>query len=86
MNALAAARFCALAGNARANSRVALSLKRMTLKLSPGARRATPRRSAARACSIDGPPMEPEVSMMKITSRGALVRCVICGGVSMTST
>ena len=31
--------------------------------------RATPSRSAARACSIEGPSIEPEVSMMNSTSR-----------------
>ncbi len=50
------------------------------LKLSPGCSRSTPRRSAARACSIDGPVIEPEVSMMQSTSALVGARRPSAGG------
>ncbi len=43
---------------------VASLLKRTMLNASPACSRSTPRRNAVRACSIDGPLIEPDVSMM----------------------
>jgi len=42
----------------------------MTLNMSAGPSRASASCSAALACSIDAPAIEPELSMTKTTSRG----------------
>ena len=63
-----------------------MELNWMRLKRSVGNNVLRPVSSASRACSIDEPDMDPEVSMMKITSR--LERSVLrsCGGMNISST
>ena len=57
----------------------------MTLKRSRGASFDSARVSARLASSIDGPPMEPEVSMMKIVSFGSADFSGDCGGITISS-
>ena len=68
------------------NRLVASLLKRMMLNVSPGCEPLTPSRSAARACSIDGPLHRAgrvdDEQHLALVERSA----DICGGMSMTST
>ena len=59
-----------VAGAAPANRLAVRSLKLITLKVSAGFKRPSASLSAARACSIDCPCIEPETSITKTTSRG----------------
>ena len=61
----------ALAGTASGNTELAVELNRMTLNRSVGWSLFRASRSASRACAIDVPDIEPEVSMTKIVSRGS---------------
>ena len=65
---------------------VVVESKSMTLKRSPPRSRASASFSAAFACTIDCPPIEPEESMTKICSRGPeLTVCVAAGGTIIKS-
>jgi hypothetical protein len=59
----------------------------MTLKRSAGVSRSSASSSPALAWPIDVPPIEPEVSITKMTSRGKrFASCPAVGGVSMAKT
>ena len=55
----------------------------MMLNRSPGFKRVSARFSACFACTIDGPDIEPEVSMTKMTSLCRTEAVSLVGGINI---
>ncbi|MNL71551.1 hypothetical protein D3C87_1967170 [compost metagenome] len=79
---MAFSRFSPVAGTRPLKKSVMVSSKRMTLKRSAGFSFDMASDRLLRACSIDGPDMEPELSMTKTTSRGEGALAGAVGGVT----